>query len=176
MKEKFKVKRSKINAKGIFSSSPIKKNETICYLKGKRISINTLKKLYDSNKERMTDPLQISSNQYIDIDKPYLYFNHTCNPNAAVIKKNKLIAIKDIKKNNEITFDYATTVWKKEQNKERKEWGNYADMSIKCNCKSKNCRKIIGDFLDIPKKLRERYIELKIVPNFIIKNYKKYKK
>ena len=177
IKEKIDVKSSSINNKGIFATVLIKKDETICFLKGKKIKINKLKKRYASGKERLDDPLQISNYEYIDLEYPYVYFNHSCSPNAGIRAKNELVALENIKKGEEITFDYSATVWEKEENESRKDWGDkYSDIKIKCYCPSKKCRKYIGDFLDLPENIKNKYLKSKILQNFIIKNYKKFNK
>ena len=167
MVEKIKLKKSKINGKGIFASENIKKNETICFLKGKEKNIPQIKKEYLEGKEKINDPLQIKEDTYIDIEKPYLYFNHSCNPNAGIREKNELFAIKNIKKEEEITFDYSTTSWEKD-------WGlkDEKEFAMKCNCNSKNCRKIIKDFPYLDKKSKQKYLKLKALPDFIINKLK----
>jgi len=56
-------------------------------------------------------------------------FNHSCEPNCGFDGSIKLVAIKDIKKGEELTFDYAfcETLIRK----------------FECKCGSMNCRKII---------------------------------
>ncbi len=61
------------------------------------------------------------------------FFNHSCTPNSGFKSAIHLIAMRDIRKGEEITFDYAICMtldgWKME-----------------CSCESEKCRKIItGD-------------------------------
>ncbi|OHA47285.1 MAG: hypothetical protein A2541_01870 [Candidatus Taylorbacteria bacterium RIFOXYD2_FULL_36_9] len=62
------------------------------------------------------------------------YFNHSCDPNAGINGQIFLVAMRDIKIDEQITFDYAMVLNKAAKVKEYK---------IKCLCESKNCRKII---------------------------------
>jgi len=162
MISKIIVKKSSIDRKGVFAKSLILKNETICFLKGKEKTIKELKEDIKSQKE-LDELLQISKTKYIKLNKPYIYFNHSCSPNTYIKGKDELVAIKNIKKGEEITFDYSATVWE--------DWGKgYKPWRMKCNCKSKNCRKIIKEFYKLPKKIKSKYIQKKFVPDFIFKN------
>ena len=88
------------------------------------------------------------------------FLNHLCNPNSGLKIEGKrvtLIAIKNIKKGKEIKWDYSTTM-------------DEDDWELDCKCGSKNCRKRIKDFKYLPKKLRQKYIKLRIVPEYILKD------
>lgn len=63
------------------------------------------------------------------------------------------MAIKDIEKGEEITWDYSTTM-------DEDIW------EMDCNCGSKKCRKRIRDFKYLPKEIKERYVKLGIVPDY----------
>ncbi|MBS3088886.1 SET domain-containing protein-lysine N-methyltransferase [Candidatus Pacearchaeota archaeon] len=167
MKEKITVKKSGIDNRGIFASEKIKKGETICFLKGEEKNIPQMRKEVLSGKERINDPLQIGKRKYIDIEEPYLYFNHSCNPNAGIKGKNELFAIKDIKKGEEITFDYSTTSWEENWN-----IPNDEEFSMVCKCGSKNCRKIVREFYHLDKKTKLKYLKLGALPDFIISKFK----
>jgi hypothetical protein len=58
------------------------------------------------------------------------YFNHSCSGNLGFNNNGDFIAIKNIKKGKELSYDYGLA----ESNPEFK---------MKCNCGNKNCRKII---------------------------------
>ena len=59
------------------------------------------------------------------------YLNHACDPNAAVERQTRLIALKPIFKGEEITFDYETTE-------------DEIAAPFHCSCGSTNCRGKIG--------------------------------
>ena len=69
-------------------------------------------------------------------------------------------SIKDIKKGEEITWDYSTTM-------DEDKW------EMDCVCQSKNCRKRIKDFKYLPKEIQQKYIKLGIVPDYILENLKR---
>lgn len=159
---KFKVSNSRFG-KGCFATRTIEKGETICFLEGEVTSWNEYEKRYREGLVRLDDPLQISETKYLDLHKPYIYFNHSCNPNSGLRGRNQLIAIKKITANEEINYDYSSVSWDDKLSKDYGAW------TMKCKCEEENCRKVIGNFPTIPKSQRMKYIRLKVVPNFILK-------
>lgn len=153
------VKRNK-KGYGIYADRPYKKGEEICVLPGKKISLGRLYYRKWHSRKKVDDPLQIGEGVYMDIDKPYIYFNHSCNPNAGIKKISTLFAIKNIKKDEEITFDYSTTI----------------DESLECKCGAKNCRGVAVDFFALPRKLQMYYYQKGALPDFIKKKFKKTNK
>ena len=157
----FTIKESKIGGKGCFATEDIKDGEVITELKGEEVSLKEIKKRIAEGRENLDDPLQIDDYLYIDLDEPSRTFNHSCDPNSGVRGKNELFAIKDIKKGEEITYDYSTVV------------GTTVDIdviwSMNCNCGSRDCRKKIGNYLTIPKKKLEAYKKKGAFPDFIKK-------
>ncbi|MBI5893981.1 MAG: hypothetical protein HZB79_10120 [Deltaproteobacteria bacterium] len=137
--------------KGLFAAKDFKKGEYILTFEGTLISFEqTAKGEYEGN------PLQIDYNAYIDLQDPCRSANHSCSPNSGIIKSNVLIAIKDIFKDEEIRFDYSTTM--SENN-----W------TMVCRCGSKKCRGIIKDFHLLPKDVQKQYLKLGIVQEFIVR-------
>ena len=163
-KEKIILKKSKINNLGMFASENIKKGETICLMKGVEKTIPELKREIFEGRERINDPFQITNRTYLDLKKPYLLFNHSCDPNAGIKGKNELFAIRNIKKGEEITYDYSTTSWEEDWKLDDDE-----EFSMRCNCGAKNCRKIITDFCYLDKKTKEKYLKIGALPDFILK-------
>jgi hypothetical protein len=76
------------------------------------------------------------------------YLNHSCFPNVGLAEDGVWVAIRKIKPNEEICCDYGT-------------FETYPKWSMKCNCGSRNCRKIITekDYLipDLIKRLGKWY-------------------
>lgn len=86
--------------------------------------------------------------------------NHSCNPNSGLMIQGKraiLVAIKNIRKSEEITMDYSTTM-------------DEDDWEMDCKCQSKNCRKRIRDFKYLPKETQQAYMVWGIVPKYILNN------
>ncbi len=149
------VSKSKIKGEGVFASRDIKKEEKICKMRGEKITAKDLYKTSQLGRDIVVDPLQISEDNYLNMIRPYVLINHSCEPNAG-IKNENLVAIKKIKEGEEITYDYSST------------WFD----GFNCKCGSKVCRGHIGDFSGIPKNTQRKYLQLEIVPDFIKNNLK----
>lgn len=130
--------------KGVFAVENIKKGKIIYVLNGKRFDTMDMVKRINSDKENIDDPLQVGKRTYIDLDKISHAFNHSCDPNTGIRKRSEMFALRDIKKGEELTYDYSSVI-------APTEW------KMKCKCNSKNCRKILGDILSLPKKQIEHY-------------------
>lgn len=81
--------------------------------------------------------------------------NHSCNPNCGLWQINGdtyLICIRAIEVNEELSFDYSTSMvdepWSLEQ----------------CCCNDSLCRGAVGNFLDLPDKLQRHYSSLGVLP------------
>lgn len=154
---KLRVGKSRLG-KAVFANTDFKTGEVIIEFKGKLMKRKELPDLLTPEDDRY---VQVGNDQYLgpsgDFDD---LINHSCNPNSGIRiikKKVMLLAIKNIKKDEEITWDYSTTM-------DEDNW------ELNCLCKSKNCRKRIRDFKYLPKKIQKKYIKLRIVPNYILKN------
>jgi hypothetical protein len=145
--------------KGVFANKNFKKNEKILEFKGRLIKREEIPNLQKPDDDRY---VQIEKKGYLgpsnDLDD---FINHSCNPNTGLkIKNGKaiLVSIRKIKKGEEITYDYSTTM-------DEDNW------EIDCLCEAKNCRKRIRDFKYLPKSIQKKYIRLGIVPEYILKDY-----
>jgi len=126
------LKRSHIKGKGIFAKNEIKKGSVIVRIgeKERYYSRKQYKKF--SKKYRKI----LSKFSYWDKKKNWLvypldgtkYLNHSCEPNV-LNKGNIDIAARDIKKGEELTYNYSPILMKGEQ--------------FKCSCGSKKCRGLI---------------------------------
>jgi len=144
MSKKLIVKDTHKYGKGVFACEDIKKGEVIHIMGGKRIDLNDVVKMVTSGKEYIDDPLQIGRRTYIDLDEFSRSFNHSCDPNVGMRKRSELFALRDIKKEEQINFDYSLTIAP-------------TDWEMKCKCGSDKCRKVLGDILSVPKKRRDEY-------------------
>lgn len=168
------VCQSEINNRGIFATKDFKKDESIATLRGRLVTYRQIQTdpelieeayYFKTNKQvpsyfRRFEAhyIQIGKNLYVEPLEYDFFINHSCDPNSGykiIEKKAVLIAIKTIKKGEEIVCDYSTTMYKD-------------GWELDCTCGNKNCRGRIRDFNYIPKKLQQRYIQLGIVPNYNI--------
>ncbi len=167
MEEKMVVEESEIEGLGVFATAQIKKGEIICFMLGEEMTVEKVMEMYDSGEEREGDPFQIDSRSYINLEKPYVYINHCCEPNAGIRGKNELIALQDIEKGEEITYDYSTT-----EASDDEFWGDdYEAWSMECFCGSEICRGLIEEFKFLPEDVKMKYIGLKVLPGHIVKRF-----
>lgn len=167
-KELIEVRLSKIAGNGVFAKKEIKKGETICFLDGERCSLDEIINRVEMGSEVESDPLGIDYELYIDLDELSRSFNHSCNPNTFLKHQCEMIAIRDISKNDEITFDYSTTM---HYNESKILERGHQLWTCKCSCGAENCRKIIDQFKTLNEKEKTYYIDNKYLPDFILNQY-----
>ena len=132
MKKLYKIKKSRIDNRGLYAAKNIKKDTKVIEYKGKIITV----------KETETNPkfdndkaiYLFNLNKKYDLDGDFKYntarlINHSCDPNCEVDGvglKLWIYAVKDIKKNEELTYDYGFSFDK-----------DYKDFP--CRCGAKKC-------------------------------------
>ena len=132
MKKIYKIKKSNIDNRGLRAAINIKKGTKVIEYKGKIITV----------KEAETNPkfdndkaiYLFNLNKKYDLDGDFKYntarlINHSCDPNCEVDGvglKLWIYSIKDIKKNEELTYDYGFSF--------DKDFKNYP-----CRCGAKKC-------------------------------------
>ena len=122
------VKYSKIHGKGVFALRDFKNGEIVLdWHNAKRLSEEDLKKVPEGKKKYVAFCNRI----WVLQSSPAKYVNHSCEPNTFV-KDFRDIALRDIKKGEEITSDYSKVP--------------SPNMKMKCDCGSKNCRGIIRSY------------------------------
>ena len=128
----YKNKKSNIHRHGLSASTNIKKGQKIIQYKGKKI---TLQKTENDPKYDNDKPIYLFTlNKRYDLDGDFKFntarlINHSCEPNCEVLEDNKqlwIFALRDIKKNEELTYDYGFSF--------DKDYKQYV-----CKCGSKNC-------------------------------------
>jgi len=148
----FEIKESGTLGKGVFATKLIKKGDQILQFTGPVISFEQTQL---KSPETRSHPLQITKNTYIDLEAPGVFVNHSCSPNAKIYKDTFLVALKNIHVGEEIFYDYSTTMMDDD------------DWKLMCECKNKNCRKIVGDFRQMPPSIQKKYIKADLVQSFI---------
>ena len=128
----YKVKKSNIDKKGLYSSKNIKSGTKIIEYIGKLISKKETETNPKFDNEKDIYLFDINSKYDLDGDCSWntaRLINHSCNPNCEVDGKGLKLwikAIKDIKKGEELSYDY----------------GFSYDVDYKqfpCRCGSQNC-------------------------------------
>lgn len=103
------------------------------------------------------NPLQIGVDRYIDLEPPGVFVNHSCTPNAGVMEDTLLVALRPISAGQEIFYDYSTTI-------------SEASWTMECDCQTPACRQIVEDFHTLPREVRQKYLDQRIVQMFIVRD------
>src|SRR3989344_7054225 len=146
------LKETKTYGKGLFAKKPIKMGEIIAELDGRIYKAEKCSLLL---KDIADHAVQFSQKKWRDSKGFARYINLSCNPNCGIKGKFKIMAIRNIKKGEELTFDY--------------EMSEDSDWRMKCRCNKKNCRKIIGAFKNLPESIRKKYKNY--ISEWLIKKY-----
>ncbi len=128
----YKIKKSKIDKTGLYANRDIKKGTRIIEYKGKIITTKQSEEnpKFDNGKAIYLFNL----NKKYDLDGDFKFntarlINHSCNPNCEVTGSGLKIwvyALKNIKKNDELSYDYGFSY-----DKDYKQFP--------CRCGSSNC-------------------------------------
>ncbi len=134
------IKETKNKGKSLFANKSFKKGEFIFLVAGPIVDKGTIYTIPIS-KNLFIDPVQVNN-----FGKNLC---HSCDPNAGIKQRTIVVAFKDIKKDEEITIDYAMIIDK------------YGDEMTPenniCKCGSKNCRGELGSWSKLPKNIKEKY-------------------
>lgn len=136
--------------RGLFAGEPIAPGTEILRFRGPLLTLNEVR----AKGPAAANALQVGINRYLDLDEPGRFVNHSCSPNAAVLNDTSLVAIRQIASNEEIRFDYSTTI--------SDGW------TMPCQCGSPDCRGLVVAFQLLPEFLRRRYALLGQVQRFIL--------
>jgi SET domain-containing protein len=148
------------NGLGIVALKPFPKGAAICEIKGKIVTGDVVWRYWESDQRLGENCFRYDDEHYIDPDGEIgQYANHSCNPNAGIVKQGRrllLKAIMSIAAGDEITHDYSTLlgaddVWK-----------------MRCNCGESICRRAVRSISKLPAATVRRYRRLGIIPDFIM--------
>ena len=148
------VRESKIHGKGVFAKRHFKEGETVMVLDDSR-PVPDRSELRPEQAQEIDVFIGIDGRKKVVFTKsPERYINTSCDPNVVTRTNMKsgvrrVVSLKPIRKNEEITFDYAIN--------SDEEW----EKPIPCNCGSKNCRGVIrGNYFTLPKETQREYLPL----------------
>ena len=143
--------------RGIFALRPYRTDEAILRFRGRRVDRgDPLHAIAEG-----ANLLQTGRRTYILPEPPGLFANHSCDPNAGIVRNRMLVAIRPIDVDEEIRFDYSTTM-------DEDGW------TMVCACGASGCRGLISDFKTLPDDMRRRYLELGVVQGFIARRYRRH--
>jgi hypothetical protein len=149
------VRKSRIG-NGLFAARPFRRGQVIVKVTGRRVSAD---EVWDRGGRFADNCFRFGPETFLDpLDGPGRYLNHSCAPNAAVVKRNHqlfLVAAERIPRGREIVIDYSTIL------------GADDIWTMRCRCGAPDCRGRIRNIATLSGRLRERYIERGLVPGFI---------
>ena len=108
--DNLRIKKSAVNALGLYAKQPIIANSRIIEYVGKKVTQKQAESIASEN--GCIYLFELSQRYLIDGDVEYnsaKYSNHSCTPNCAIdIAKGRiwLEALRDIEKGEELTYDY----------------------------------------------------------------------
>lgn len=140
MNELIYVKETPDRGTGIFAARDILKDETILRFEGPLVEIKDVEGI---PREVWDHLFNVGVDKYIIAREPAVRTNHSCDPNAGIVQDVLLVAMRNIKKDEEITFDYSIIT--------ADNW------TMECKCGTPSCRKTIGNYMDLPDELKRKY-------------------
>jgi uncharacterized protein len=143
------VRRSRFG-NGLFALQDIPKEQILFRITGRPIHYYEALSLG----EKESYPIQVSPDRYILTDFPFYFINHSCDPNSGVSENLEVVTLRNIKKDEEFSWDYSTSMLERH-------W------TMICECGSPSCRKVITDFDQLPVQIQKKYLGLKIVQPYI---------
>ncbi|MBW3003510.1 SET domain-containing protein [Candidatus Woesearchaeota archaeon] len=153
--------------KGLFAAKDISKGDIILKVNFSSKRAFTLNEIANHPKRHSEHWDYVGRGKYVLDFSPYSFVNHSCEPNCATkyhsITKKSLVALRDIKKGEQLTYDYSASAID--------QFGGKGFWKFRCRCGAKNCRKMVtGDFFKLPKCLQRKY--WKFLPASFRKKYK----
>jgi len=125
---------------GVFATRDIERDEIILEFRGPRVKIERLEGIPLEVQDHL---FNVGLDEYLITREPGVRTNHSCDPNAGIVRDVFLVAMRDIRKDEEITFDYSMIT--------------ADDWTLACRCGSPICRGIIGNYADLPVETKKKY-------------------
>jgi len=130
---KTEVRESPIHGRGLFAKEKIDQGEVVLVKGGHIVDRETLRR--EVTPKLGPVEIQIDDNFFIvpvtadEREASMLYSNHSCDANLGMRGEITFVAMRDIKRGEELTHDWAMT--------------DNDDYSIECKCGAPNCRKAV---------------------------------
>lgn len=169
VRQNFAIRLSPISGQGVFASRLIRKGENVAVLHGETCTLEEMLHRVSAGSEASSDSLQIDDETYLDLDETSRTFNHSCDPNTYISGSSTLISLRDIQPGEEITYDYSTTM---DDNEEKiRQLAGRPAWSSPCRCGAQHCRGVIDQFKRLPKEIRQTYLRVKHLPDFMLRKF-----
>lgn len=144
LEQLIKVKQSEVHGKGVFAVTDIPKNTQIIEYTGERISWKVAEERHPHDPQQPNHTFYFGLEDGSTIDAKYggneaMWINHSCKPNCEALEEDFgkttrvfLYAKKNIKKGEELFYDYGLVVDEKMTKQLKKDY--------ECRCGAKHCR------------------------------------
>jgi uncharacterized protein len=129
---KTRVRPSPIHGQGLFAVRPIRRGEVVAVKGGHVLDRRTLAR---SPARAAVSYIQVDDQRYIGAATPRevsdnkLFLNHSCEPNVGFRGEITFVALRDVARGEELTYDWAM----EEHSRER----------TRCTCRAASCRKVV---------------------------------
>lgn len=137
------VRRVRGMGRGVFAAAPIKKGEEVAAFDGKEYGWAS-RAWHTNERDVLHHAIQIAPRRWRDSAGIARVLNHSCEPNCGIKDLVRLVAMRNIKKGEELTWDYEMT--------EDSDW-----YRLRCRCGAAGCRQIIGTYRNLPATKRRQY-------------------
>ncbi|KAL1935637.1 hypothetical protein VTP01DRAFT_4777 [Rhizomucor pusillus] len=99
--------------------------------------------------------VQVSPTEHVELNSDLLYMNHSCDPSALMdVDRRAVVAAKDIKAGDELTFFYPSTEWDMAQ-------------PFSCWCGSSQCIKTVQGARHLPTETLNKFVLSKHIKDLI---------
>lgn len=137
---KLEVKTSPLGGNGVFAKERIEAGELIAEWDGEFYPLDHP----GWTEDLLNHVIQFERARFRDSQGLARCINHSCDPNCGIKDLFKLVAMRPIEPDEELTWDYEMT--------EDSEWWR-----MRCRCGTPGCRKLIGAYRNMPAEVRARY-------------------
>lgn len=140
---KVEIRRTKGRGCGVFASEKIKKGEEVAAFDGKVYGWRS--RAWQSNeRDVLHHAIQFAEKKWRDSAGIARVINHSCEANCGIKDLFRIVAMRDIKPGEEVTWDYEMT--------EESPW-----FRMRCRCGTPGCRGHIGNYQNMPPSVRKKY-------------------
>ena len=166
----FIIKHTVDSGLGIFTSRDLKKGDHVFQVDLRGLKKYTVGEIDEDPGLDGDHADYVGHGKYVIDLSPASHMNHSCDPNCYVkmrtIAVKDVYALRDIRKGEELTHDYAAT--------SVDQFAGKGFWEEECRCGSMNCRGILqGDMFKLPRKLQRAYY-LNLPPSIKRKHRKRF--
>lgn len=138
----FEVQETESTGLGVFTPRGFGRGERVFVLRGK---VRRIDSRDTTDASENPNWFGIGKDVWIDPDAPFMFLNHSCEPNLGVRGERDFVALRDIAPGEELTVDYSIT-----------EVDEHWNMT--CQCGARTCRRTIGSIHTLPYEVFLRYL------------------